>query len=233
MNYFSTVRRVLLLVSATAFASNTLADFTADMTRYPPDDLSNSGHDVRTFCGDGVEGFDSASATIEVYQKGTKNSRVIVKVENAKPNTLYTLWLRVKGNDQEGNSFGSLPITGGGATPLTASSNLDVLVEQWVGDGTDNPANGFMTNRNGKGRISLNLDFPVEGGAYPFNNISADALALAKEKNESALATPTAIVDPRQDGVDGPFYIRMVSHCQDGLAHGLSPADRETWFEYP
>jgi hypothetical protein len=81
--------------------------------------------------------------------------------------------------------------------------------------------------------VHIDLDFPLEGGAYPFNNMTADDLIAAQGKRPAALATPAAIVDPRADNIDGPFMVRMVSHCQDGLGHGLSPSNREAWFQYP
>lgn len=193
---------------------------------------SGSGHTVIDQCGGGTENWDEATATIEFSQNG--GTVVEVALDDAKPETLYTVWVRLRGRDQQGISFGGSPITNGGATPLAPSTALDQLVADWVGSGSATQPNGFVTNARGNGKIELILDFPVTGGAYPFNRMSAETLALAQSKRAEATATPTAIADPRDAGITGtPFLVRLVSHCQDGLGHGLSPAAREAWFQYP
>lgn len=232
MKNLTTLATALLTAGGMAFAGIASADFTANMSRIDADQTSGSGHTVRGQCGGGTDGFDSASATITSEQDGG-TTKVKIKIRNGKPNTLYTSWIRLKGNDQQGNSFGGSPITGGGATPLAASTNLDALTAAWTGAGTPASSNGFTTDMNGRGQGTFILDFSLESGGYPFNNISAAGLADAQAKRPAALATPTAIVDPRQSGVSGPFLIRTVSHCQDGLSHGLSPSNRESWFQYP
>lgn len=199
------------------------------------DAFAVSGDGVSTVfneCGDGIDTFIDATASLEVRQSGD-SARVKIVMQNGKPNTLYDVWLRLTGSDQDGNSFGRSPITGGGATPLAASTNLDQLVADWVGPGSSSSANSFRTDSQGDVIVEIDLDFPLVGGAYPFNNMSALTLALAQTKRPSALATPTAVVDPRQNGISGPFFLRIVSHCQDDLIHGLSPANREAWFQYP
>ena len=220
------------LVGGLSLSGVAQADFSANMSRISADAASGSGDTVRGECGAGVEGWDGATATIENTQEAG-SSRVKIRLKDAIPNTLFTVWIRQKGNDQDGASFGGSPITGGGATPLAASTHLGQLVADWVGSGSADQPNGFHTNHKGDGIVHLDLDFPVEGGAYPFNNMSAGDLAVARGKNSNARAIPNANVDPRQAGVSGPFLIRMVSHCQDGLGHGLSPANRESWFQYP
>jgi hypothetical protein len=232
MKQLTTLATALLMAGGMAFAGIASADFTANMSRISPDTESGSGDTVRGECGGGEDGFDSASATI-TSEQDAGTTKVKIKIKNGKPNTLYTSWIRLRGNDQQGNSFGGSPITGGGATPLAASTNLDALTAAWIGPGTPTSSNSFTTDMNGRGQGTFILDFPLESGGYPFNNISAASLADAQVKRPAALATPTAIVDPRQSGVSGPFLIRTVSHCQDGLSHGLSPANRESWFQYP
>lgn len=207
----------------------------ADMSRISPDAASGDGvSTVRNNCGDGVEGWDDATAEIEISQEGYY-SEIEIELEDAKPDTLYTVWVRMKGQ-AHGTTFGGSPITGGGATPLAHTSHLDQLVADWVGPGSPTAGNAFNTNAKGKGKFKVDLDFPVVGGAYPFNRMSHDAHLLAQTKNPAATPSPTAIVNPADAGVGPsgtPFMIRVISHCQDGLAHGLSPAKREAWFQYP
>jgi hypothetical protein len=223
-----------LTYSATLLASDSDSDVNTSMSRISADAPSGSGATVRGECGGGVDGFDSARATIKISTAGG-SSKVKIKLRNGKPNTHYTVWLRMKGNDQDGNSFGGAPLTGGGATPLAPSSELAVLIPDWIDPaGSLAPrANGFITNARGNGKLKVALDFPMSSGAYPFNRIDAATLAAAQGKNANAKATPTAVVDPTEDGVSGPFLIRMVSHCQDGRSHGVSPANRESWFQFP
>jgi hypothetical protein len=208
---------------------------------------------VRNECGYGVEGWDYAKASIEIEQEGS-GSNVEIKVKNAKPDTLYTVWVRMQGSAHGGanntaggvdpdtgdtvygTTFGGSPITGGGATPLAHTKHLDQLVADWVGPGSPTAGNSFNTNGKGNGKFKVKLDFPVVGGAYPFNRMSHDAHILAATKKPFAWPNPTAIVNPADPGIGGPstpFMIRVISHCQDGLTHGLSPAKREAWFQYP
>lgn len=207
----------------------------AGMSRISADATSGDGvSTVRNNCGGGAEGWDGASASIEIEQEGYQ-SEVQIKLRDAAPDTLYTVWVRMKGQ-AHGTTFGGSPITGGGATPLAHSSHLDQLVADWIGPGSPTAGNSFNTDDKGKGKFKTKLDFPVVGGAYPFNRMSHAAHLDAQTKNPAATPSPTAIVNPADAGVGPggtPFMIRVISHCQDGLAHGLSPAKREAWFQYP
>ncbi len=208
--------------------------------RFGPDLPSNSGHTVFEECGDSFDGNDyegqqPATAKLMSVQIGT-HTWVYFTLKNARPNTLFTVWLRVKGTDLEGNSFGGSPLTNGGATPLAAGTALDELenLSPWNSPGSSELVNGFTTNSMGYGNLTINLDFPLRGGRYPFNKISNDALEnIRLLQNPSAKAIPIAIVNPNDANIDAPFGVRIVSHCQDGMGHGLSPANRETWFDWP
>jgi len=219
-----------LTVSGFASAGSNVVD--DPMSRIDPDATSGDNiSTVRNDCGGGTEGWESATADIEISQKGTK-SEVEIEIKDASPDTLYTVWVRMKGS-AHGTGFGGSPITGGGATPLAHSSHLDQLVTDWVGAGSPTAGNSFSTNRKGNGEFIVDLDFPVVGGAYPFNRMSHPAHLLAQTKNPDANPDPTAIVNPADAGIGAGFLIRVISHCQDGLTHGLSPAKREAWFQYP
>ncbi len=201
-----------------------------DMSRRGPGSTSGSGDTVEANCAVDPSGnaWQGATATVEVKQKGT-GSEVEIEVEGAAPNTLFTVWLRVKGTGGL-NPLGS-PLTGGGATPLAPGTALDDLnaISPWVVPaGASSSANSFLTDSKGEGEFEIDLDFPVVGGAYPFQ-----ATATSRPGHEGHPNVPTAIADPRVAGQSGPFLLRVVSHCVDGASHGLSPYVREAWFQYP
>ncbi len=228
-----------LILSNTAFARFD-SIIRERFERFNPHAESNSGHTVFEECGGTYDGNDyyhqrAATAKLKSLQVGSK-TKVKIVLRNGRPDTLYTVWLRVKGTDQGGDAFGGNPLTNGGATPLAAGYMLDTLesISPWNSLGSSTLANGFTTNSRGKGRFSVWLDFPLRGGSYPFNKISSSALENIRDlQNPLATGIPTAIVDPRESNINAPFLIRIVSHCQDGLGHGLSPANRETWFDWP
>ena len=222
-------------ISSAALASSSDADVESSLSRVSPDALSGSGHSVRQECGGGLEGYDDASGIIKIMQS-SGTTKVKIKLKNARPDTHYTAWIRLKGTSH-GLTFGGSPITGGGATPLAAGTELDSLADDWLAGAVGNDdggANSFFTNSNGKAKATFDLDFPLVGGAYPFNELTHEKhLEIMAAKGTAFVPAPTAIVDPRDDRVAGPFLIRVVSHCQDGHSHGLSPAHRETWFNFP
>ena len=210
------------LISGAVFASAvTIKD---SMTRSDPGSVSGDGvSTVEANCAIDPSGNDwqGATATLLARQVGN-GSTVDIQVRNAVPNEVFTIWLRLKG-DVDGvpiNPDGS-PLTGGGSTPLAPGTDLPTLIANSSDvnpDGTPNPVNGFTTNQNGAGFFSIDLDFALIGGAYPFNEVGS---------------LPTAIVDPTAVNVNASFLLRMVSHCTDHAGHGLSPGTREAWFQYP
>lgn len=187
---------------------------------------SGSGDTIENNCG-ASSGYQTAH--VKVSQKDG-SSKVRFKVRNARPNTVYTVWLRIKGGAGF-NSLGS-PLTGGGATPLAPGSALYDLNDYspWGAHpaGSTSPTNGFTTDADGDANWTTRLDFPLIRGAYPFQ----DGPTVARPGHDDHANVPTAIVDPRT-GNGGPFMMRMISHCTDGLGHGLSPGTREAWFQFP
>lgn len=216
-------------VSSAALAGSTVID--AGMTRRGPGSTSGSGDTVEANCPADPSGnaWQGATAMLEVKQKGA-GSTVEIEVEGAAPNTLFTVWLRIKGKNGL-NPLGS-PLTGGGATPLAPGSALDALnaISPWVNPtGAPGSANSFTTDVDGDAEFKIDLDFPLVRGAYPFQ-----MTATSRPGHEGHANVPTAIADPREPGQEGtPFLIRVVSHCTDGASHGLSPATREAWFQFP
>lgn len=195
-----------------------------EMPRRPAGSLSGSGDSVEANCAADPSGYDwqNASATLKVEQVGN-SSTAKVQVKNAVPDTLFTVWMRVKGG--AGFNAGGSPWTGGGATPLCSGTNYDDLLAISPGvdpAGADSSCNSFTTDKNGNANTSISLNFPLVGGAYPFQQSGTGDPGHV----------PTAIVDPRT-GNGGPFMLRVISHCTDQASHGLSPATREAWFQYP
>jgi hypothetical protein len=196
-----------------------------DMSRRGPGSTSGSGDTVEANCGGD---FLDATAYLTIDQKGGE-SKVRIDVANA-PDTHFTVWTRIKGSSTY-NGAGS-PWTSGGATPLCSGTEFTSLNANspWnnAGGSTAPLCNSFSTV-NGTGTFSSTVNFPVVGGAYPFQQSGG---VVANGGGATIPDVPTAIVDPRT-GNGGPFMIRVVSHCTDGANHGLSPATREAFFQYP
>ncbi len=156
---------------------------------------------VAAMCGDN---YDDAVGTIAVMMDDDY-STVIITLTGASPNTFYTAWLGLSGNG---------PLAAMPATPLAASDALADLVSVAEGPGSTEVANGFMTDDYGDGQLVAELDFPIMGGAYPFDSHDSSLDAVDLE--------PAAT----------PFTIRVVSHCTDNVGHGIMPGEREPWFDW-
>lgn len=192
---------------------NTESVYQADFARLAAETTDPNGHNVREHCGGD---FSTASATIAIDQDSI-GSTVRITLNDARPETLYTSWLRVKGTTlgDDGIDFGSSPFTGAGSTPLAASSAIETLLAITESSGMTEVVNGFWTDLEGHGELIAELDFPILGGAYPFHH------------HDDSLA-PLAIVG----APFAPFMIRIASHCTDGMGHGLSAGNREPWFDW-
>lgn len=216
---------VSLLVGGVAAAQTVEAEF----ERNPVDQPDPNGNSVIGNCGG--EYLD-ATATLRIDQDGC-TSRVEIDVENARPFTLFTVWLRLRGNDSSGVSFGGSPLTNGGSTPLAPSSALGSLLDATgPGNGSDQVANGFLTDGEGRGTMQVELDFPILGGAYPFHRFAEFDASDARYPIANPRIFPVAIVGPEVPPA-APFTLRMVSHCLDDVGHGLTPGGREPWFDWP
>jgi hypothetical protein len=228
------MKQVKLTILAAALASMTgvaMADQPAindDMSRRGPGTTSGSGDTVEANCGGD---YQSATASISVEQDNA-GSHVQVQINDGVPNTHYTVWMRIKGG--AGFNDAGSPWTGGGATPLCSGTEFASLNANspWNNAaGSQAPlCNSIITNKNGDGTLKTIVNFPVVSGAYPFQQSNG---AQARPGGADLIPdVPTAIADPRT-GTGGPFLFRVVSHCTDGANHGLSPATREAFFQYP
>lgn len=214
----------------------------ADMPRRAPGSTSGSGDTVEANCPTDPSGNDwqGATATLKIRQVGN-SSTVDIDVKGAVPNTVFTVWLRMAGTGPgdetgAGGGIGPNPMNGGGSTPLLPSHLLDkALSESPPFAGTPTPDNGFTTNPLGNAHFSVDLDFPVIGGAYPFQRASTPAVQVLRDAGSSwpLERKPAPVVNPADANISGSFLLRVMSHCTDQLGHGLSPAVREAWFQYP
>ena len=235
------MKQLKLTIMAAALASMTsipavvIADQPAindDMSRRPANSESGSGDTVEANCPTDPSGDDwqGATASISVEQDNA-GSHVQVTVNDGVPNTHYTVWMRIKGGSGF-NPAGS-PWTTGGATPLCSGTEFTTLNANspWNNAAGSQGAlcNSLITNAVGNAKLRTVVNFPVVGGAYPFQQSGG---ASAGPGGALIPDVPTAIVDPRT-GNGGPFLIRVVTHCTDNANHGLSPSTREAFFQYP
>lgn len=169
-----------------------------------------------------------AGATLELVQKHGM-SMVSIEVHDARPNTYYTVWVRLRGTDAQGNTYGGSPLTGGPGTPLIPSSALaDAAAALGEGNGRSQEINGFRTDAEGNGSFSTELDYPIINGVFPFQKFeSFDPTDERYPADE-----PRAIPVPIGGGSNAPFTIRVASHCTDDMSHGLVPGPHEGWFDW-
>lgn len=175
-----------------------------------------------------------AAGTLMIWQGGG-NSRVTVAVTGTKPGTLYSMWVRLRGADANG-PFGGNPLVsipgkpdiGIPGTPLVPSSYLQTALDA-VHAPIAEPIHGFKSNEQGKGSVTIDLDFPIIGGAYPFNRFDGFDAANPKLTLTNPRAIPVAIVGA---STGAPFTLRLASHCVDGKSHGLLPGPHEGWFDW-
>ena len=203
----------------------------ASFERRSPDEVSPSGHSVLADCqapgSEDPEGWLDARARLSIRQSAGQ-SRVVIRVRDARPETYYTVWLRLGGTDSNGEAFGGNPLTGGKATPLAATSDLpDLLAATGSGNGNDDQPNGFRTNARGNATFRATVDFPVVAGAYPFQRFPAWDPSDPRLPAEDPAIYPVAIAGPQ-----GPYTLRVVSHCTDDVGHGLTSGPREWWFDW-
>ena len=94
-----------------------------------------------------------------------------------------------------------------------------------------------MTNEDGAADFMIELDFPLVGGAYPFqmaNQTLLDNWVTECGGNDTPpMRKPVPIINPNDENIEWRFLLRVVSHCTDNLVHGLDPDVHEGWFNYP
>ncbi|MEL7158040.1 MAG: hypothetical protein AAFN30_15785, partial [Actinomycetota bacterium] len=160
---------VLLLVAFSGEASSDSRWHEFD--RWDPNTPSPTGQSVAVECNadaDHPETWSNAEARLRLRERGG-TSVITVTLRDARPHTLYTVWVRLLGVDSEGNPYGGSPLTGIPVTPLVPTDELPEQVAITPpNSGSDEVSNGFWTNRRGHGRAKIIVDFPITAGAYPF-----------------------------------------------------------------
>ena len=206
--------------------------YSGNFPRIPADTVMGTGQSVAVECQDPKAEYPytpydwpDASATLEFVQ-AVSSSTVTVEVSSAKPNTYYTLWLRLRGKDANGNVFGGSPLTGKPGTALIPTSALPAALAA-MGEAVVRDLNGFHTDQDGNGSVKIDLDFPIVNGAYPFHRFEGFDPTDERFPLDAPSAHPVAIV-----GQGVPFTLRLASHCVDGLSHGLLPGPHEGWFDW-
>jgi hypothetical protein len=207
---------------------------TAEFDRVPIDLKMPTGQSVAIECQD--EGADypympydwpDAKATLELTQVGA-TSTVSINMSGVKPNMYYTMWLRLKTTDSEGNPVGGNPILGIPGTPLIPSSELaEALTFTGPGNANVGLTNGVWSDDQGNALFTTSLDFPIIGGAYPFHNFAGFDPTDARFPLENPQAIPVAIANS-----GAPFTLRVASHCQSNVNYGLFPGPHEGWFDW-
>ena len=232
------LRQFLLLIALLVFGLGFAQTISAEFERVPIDLKMPTGQSVAVECQD--EGADypytpydwpDAKATLEIEQMGA-SSTVTIEMSGVKPNMYYTMWLRLQTTDHEGNAVNSNPLIGIPGTPLIPSTELDeALTFTGQGNAKVGLSNGFWSDVNGNALFTTTLDFPIIGGAYPFQNFEGfdptDARLNSPFKNDAPQAIPVAIANS-----GAPFTLRVASHCQSNINYGLFPGPHEGWFDW-
>lgn len=208
----------VLGTSATASTGETLYDGAFDRVAAERE----NGRSVAAHCqindNTSDDHWANATAHLKLTQAAT-SSRVTVSVEGARPDTLFTIWLMLAGGS---------PLMKAGATALVHTDDLAEAVELMGAPSTE-ATNGFTTDAKGNGQVTLELDFPIVGGAYPFQRYAGFDAENPAFTRDAPKAIPVAIPDA-SSGV--PFTLRLASHCGDNLHNGLVAGQHEPWFDW-
>lgn len=174
-----------------------------------------------------ADNWADAAAHLTIRQSAVA-SEVTVVLENARPDTLFTLWVRPMGKTPDGAMFGGNPlmkIPGVAMIPATELPRAVAMIKSPSG----NASNGFMSDANGNGSVTLKVDFPIVGGAYPFDRFQDFDAQNAVYNQTPPRAIPVAVVGK---AAGAPFTIRLTSHCADNLSHRLVAGPHEAWFDW-
>lgn len=183
--------------------------------------------DCQIDSGSDPQGWLDATAMLTIDQEDG-HSRVSITMRDARPHTSFTVWLRLGGTDSSGNAFGGNPLTDGTATPLASSQTLPALLRSTgAGNGNARQPNGFTTDAYGNATFRTTVDFPIVAGAYPFHRFPGFDASDARLPAANPAIYPVAIAGPQ-----GPYTLRIISHCTDGIGHGLQSGPREWWFDW-
>lgn len=235
MSYLETLTRAFvpaaMLMAATSASAEMATLYDGSFTRHPADGTVGAapGRSVIGHCQIDGAGETWADATAHlVLKQDATSSEVTVTLKEGRPDTLYTIWLMLAGKTAEGESFGGNPLMKTGATALVPTSLLAEAVEIMKSPNSEAP-NGFMTDAKGSGSVTVELDFPVVNGAYPFQRFEGFDANDPAYNRDTPKAVPVAITGASSGA---PFTLRLISHCGDNLHNGLVPGRHEAWFNW-
>lgn len=224
---------IALALAATSASAEMVTIYDGAFSRVPAEAIVGAapGRSVAAHCQSGGVTSDNnwqdATAHLILRQDAT-SSDVTVSMENGRPDTLYTIWLMLAGKTADGDSFGGNPLMKGGATALVPTTHIAEAVRLIDAPSTE-AMNGFTTDASGRGSVQLTLDFPIVGGAYPFQRYDGFDVSNATFNRDKARPVPVAITGK---SAGAPFTLRLASHCGDNLHNGLVPGQHEAWFNW-
>ena len=226
----------LFAILSISFAQETT--WTAEFERVPIDLKMPTGQSVAIECQDEAADYPytpydwpDAKASLEISQMGAETT-VTIEMSGVKPNMYYTMWLRLKAQDAQGNDYSGNPLIGIPGTPLIPATELDeALTFTGKGNAKVGLSNGVWSDEKGNAIWTGTVDFPIIGGAYPFHKFEgfdpADERFTSPFKDDAPRAVPVSIANS-----GAPFTIRVASHCESNLNFGLFPGPHEGWFDW-
>ncbi len=220
-------------VAATSASAAMPGLYDGALVRVPADVTVGAapGRSVAAHCQVGdhrsPDNWAQAAAHLILKQDAT-SSEVTVTMTDGRPDTLYTIWLMLAGKTADGESYGGNPLMKSGATALLPSSQLAEAVSIMKSPNSE-AANGFVTDATGFGTVTVKLDFPIVGGAYPFQRFEGFDATDPAYTRDAPRAVPVAITDK---SAGAPFTLRLASHCGDNLHNGLVAGPHEAWFNW-
>lgn len=196
-----------------------------------PEAISATQHSVAEDCTHldplGPDSWPNATASLRIGQVG-EHSYVGIDIRNARPHTYFTVWLGLVSADPLGGTDGRNPLTGGESTPLAPSGDLPYLLQSTgAGKGNDTQPSGFRTDGLGGADFRTTLDFRILDGTYPFERFPGwdaddERLPLRDPANHNVAIA----------GARSPYTLQIISHCTDGIGHGLVRGPHQVWFEW-
>lgn len=226
------VQPLVMSEAAAAEAEQLPVAYSGEFPRLDFETVMPTGQSVAVECQDADADYPytpydwpDAAATLEIRQ-GAGNSTIEINVSGVKPETYYTMWVRLLGEDVNGVKFGGNPLMGIPGTPLVPSDQLGAMLDA-VSTPTDTGIHGFHSDAEGNGSLYMALDFPIIGGAYPFHKFQGFDAADERLMLDEPSIPPVAIAM-----TGAPFTLRLASHCVDGKGHGLLPGPHEGWFDW-
>ena len=107
---------VLMAASSATVATEIQNVYSGEFPRLDFETVMPTGQCVAVECQDEAAGnpytpndWPQAAASLDIWQGGSA-SKVQVAVLGVRPDTLYTIWVRLRAQDSEGNPFGENPI---------------------------------------------------------------------------------------------------------------------------